>query len=94
MGGVRPVPCEDFLVDGSGAGVLVPVFWWMELNLVSLEGSAVSSSVFWGIYGFGMALRCLPVNVQGCAPVLWRIGVGCPALAVLVVKIRLPAQET
>ena len=46
------------------------LFWWMELNLVSLEGSAVSSSVFWGIYGFSMTLRCLPVNVQGCAPVL------------------------
>ena len=46
MGGVRPVPCEDFLVDGGG--VLVPVFWRMELNLVSLEGSAVSSSVFCG----------------------------------------------
>ena len=92
MGGVRPVPCEDFLVDGGG--ILVPVFWRMELNLVSLEGSAVSSSVFCGIYGFGMALRYLPINVQGCAPVLWRIGVGCPALVVLVVKIHLPVQET
>ena len=68
MGGVRPVPFEDFLADWGR--VLVPVFWWMELNLVSLEGSAVSSSVFWGIYGFSMTLRCLSVTVQGCAPVL------------------------
>ena len=68
MGEVRPVPREDFLADGGR--VLVPVLWWMELNLVSREGSAVFSSVFWGICGLGMALRCLPVNVQGCAPVL------------------------
>ena len=26
----------------------MPVFWWMELYHVSLKGSAVSSSVFWG----------------------------------------------
>ena len=67
-GAVELVPFKGFLV-GEGSG-LVPVFWWMELNLVSREGSAVFSSVFWGICGLGMALRCLPVNVQGCAPVL------------------------
>ena len=49
---------------------LVPVFWWMELDLVFLEGSAVSSSVFWGVYGFNMDLGRLPVDVQSCAHVL------------------------
>ena len=42
----------------------------MKLDLVSLEGSAVPSSKIWGVYGFGMALGSLSVNVQGCVPVL------------------------
>jgi len=28
---------------------LVPVFLWVKLDLVSLKGSAVSSSEFWGV---------------------------------------------
>ena len=35
---------------------LVPVFWLMELDLLSLKGSAVSNSRFWSIYGFRMPL--------------------------------------
>ena len=42
----------------------------MKLDLVSLEGSAVPSSKIWGVYGFGMALGSLSVNVQSCAPLL------------------------
>ena len=42
----------------------------MEVDLVSLEGSAVSCSKFWGVYGFGMALGSLSFNVQYCVPVL------------------------
>ena len=34
-------------------GGFVPVFWWMDVDLVSLKGSAMSSSVFWNIYGLG-----------------------------------------
>ena len=55
MGGVRPVPCEDFLVDSSGVGVLVPVFWWMGMDLISLKGSSISSRVFWGVWGYLLA---------------------------------------
>ena len=44
----------------------MPGFWLMELDLVSLKGSAEPSSVFWGVYEFGMALSRLSVNVQGC----------------------------
>ena len=47
--GAGPVPNEVFLI-----GVLVSVSWWMELDLVSLKGSTVSSSVFWGVYELGM----------------------------------------
>ena len=49
---------------------LVPVSWWMELDLVFLEGSAVSSSVFWGVCEFTMDLGRLSVDVQSCAHVL------------------------
>ena len=34
---------------------LVPLFWLMELDLVSLKGSAESSSRFWGVSGFNMS---------------------------------------
>ena len=39
-------------------------------DLVSLEGNPVSSSMFWGVDGFGMALGSLYFNVQCCVPVL------------------------
>ena len=58
------------LVQVSWFVGFVPVFWWMELDLVSLKGSAVSSSVFWGVYWFCMALGSLSANVQGCAVLL------------------------
>ena len=54
-------------------GGLVPVLWWMELDLVSLKGSVMSSSVSWGDYGFGMALGSLSDNGQGCVSVLLMI---------------------
>ena len=46
------------------------MFWWVELHLFSLQSNEVSSSEFWGVYGFGMALRSLYFNAQGCAPAL------------------------
>jgi len=36
----------------------------MELDLFSLECNEVSSSVFWGVYWFGMALGSLSFNAQ------------------------------
>ena len=47
MDGVGLVSCDVFLVGGA-----VPVFWLMELALISLNGSAVSSNRFWSVYGF------------------------------------------
>ena len=40
----------------SWLGELVPVFWLMELDLISLKGNAVSSSSYGGVYGFSMSL--------------------------------------
>ena len=41
----------------------IPVFWLMELDLVSLKGGAMSSSVFWCVYGFCISLSSLSANV-------------------------------
>ena len=46
------------------------MFWWVQLDLFSLECNEMSSSEFWGVYGFGVALGSLSVNAQGCVPAL------------------------
>ena len=48
----------------------LPVFRWMELNLVSLKDSIISNSVFWVVCGFGMALGSISANRQDYFPVL------------------------
>ena len=63
MGGGGPVACQGFLVRG-----LVSVFWWVELDLFSLECNEVSSSEFLGVYGFGVTLGSLYFNAQGYVP--------------------------
>ena len=37
---------DEWLVKGSWLGKLVSVFWWVELDLFSLECNEVSSSEF------------------------------------------------
>ena len=54
------------LVKVSWLGGFVPVFWWMALHLIFLEGSAVCSSEFGSVCGFDVVLGLLSVNVQGC----------------------------
>ena len=61
--------CEGFLVGGVGTSE-VPVVSSMELDLISLKGSALSSIEFGCIYWFGIALGNLSANVQHCVPVL------------------------
>ena len=39
-------------------------------NLVSLKGSVMSSSVFWGVYGLQVHLSA---NGQGCVPILLKV---------------------
>ena len=63
--GVGLVACQV-----SWLGELASMFWWVELDLFSLEYSEVSSSEFGGVYEFDMALDSLSFNVQGCAPAL------------------------
>ena len=48
------VELDQWFVKVSWLEELVSVFWWMELDIISLEGSGVSSSEFRGVYGFGM----------------------------------------
>ena len=59
-----------WLFKVSWLGKLVSVFWWVELDLFSLECNEVSSSEFWGVYGLGMALGSLYFKAQGCIPAL------------------------
>ena len=70
MHGVVWVGLYRWLVKVSCLGKLGSVFWWVELDLFSLNCNEVSSSAFWGIYGFGMALGSLSFNAQGCVPAL------------------------
>ena len=75
MGGL-----DEWLVKVSWLGELVSVFWWVELDLLSLKYNEVSSSEFWGVYGFGMALGDLSVLLRAVFPLCWRMSVACPAL--------------
>ena len=56
--------------QGAWLGELASVFWWVELYLFSLECNEMSSSEFWGVSGFGMALGSLYFNAQVCVPAL------------------------
>ena len=59
-----------WLVKISWLEELASVFWWLELDLFSLECNEVSSSEFWGVYVFGMALDSLSFNAKGCVSAL------------------------
>ena len=47
------VGLDQWLAKVSWLGKFVLEFWWVELDLFSLECNEVSSSEFWGVYGFG-----------------------------------------
>ena len=73
-GSVGPLNCgvcslclglDQWLVKVSWLGERVSVFWWMEMDRISLESNAMSSSEFGGVYGFDMVLCNLFFNVQG-----------------------------
>ena len=51
-------------------GGLVPVFWWMRLNLVFLVGRTMSSGVFWSVCELSVTLGSLSANGWGCFPLL------------------------
>ena len=70
--GVSPlwVGLEEWLVKVFWLGRLVLGFWWVELDLFSLECNEVSRSEFWGVYGFGVTFGCLYFCAQGYVPAL------------------------
>ena len=64
---------DQCLLKASLLQGLVPLFLWMELDLVSLKGLVMSSSMFWGVYELGIALGSMPANGQECVSVLFII---------------------
>ena len=65
MGKVGSVGCVGFLVEGTGACVLV-----MRLDLVFLVGRTTSGCVFWGVRELIRILGSLSANGWGCVLVL------------------------
>ena len=70
-------PCDGgldvWLIKVSWLGKLVSVFWWLELDLFSLECNEVSSTEFWGVYvcvSVGVTLGRLYFNAQSYVPAL------------------------
>ena len=76
MGGVGRVTCQGFLFRGACIYVLVG-----GTGSLPLKCNELSSSEFWGIYGFGMALGS-PVFLMLNSVFLlwWRISMVCLAL--------------
>jgi len=64
------VGLDEWFIKVSWLGKLALVFWWVELDLFSLECNEVSSSEFWGVYAFGVILGNLCINAQGYVPAL------------------------
>ena len=49
---------------------MVPVFWWMRLDLIFLVGMTASGAVFWGVCDVIMILGSFSANGWDCVPVL------------------------
>ena len=60
----------QWVVLASWWRVLVPVFWWMRLDLVFLVCRTVSGGVFWGACDLIMILGSLSADGWGCVPFL------------------------
>ena len=55
-------------------GGLVPVFWWVGLDLVFLVGRVASIDVSWVFFEVSTTLGSLPANRCVCVPVLLVVG--------------------
>ena len=64
------VGLDKWLFKVSWLGKLVLVFWWVELDLFSLECNEMSNSEFLGVYEFGVTLGSLYSNAQVYVPAL------------------------
>ena len=56
------------------------MFWWVGLDLFSLECNEVSSSEFWGIYGFGWLWAACLLMLRAVFLLCWRISMICLSL--------------
>ena len=71
------VGLEEWLVKVSWLGKLASVFWWVELDLFSLECNEVSSNDFWDVCGFGVTKyreTCI-LMIRAVFLPCWRISV-------------------
>ena len=59
---------DEWLAKFYWLGEPASVFWWLELNLFSMECSEVSTSEFLCVYGFGVSFGCLYFNVESYVP--------------------------
>ena len=64
------VGLDGWVLKVSWLGKLVSVFWWVELDFISLECNEVSSNELWDVSGFVVTLGSLYIEAQGCVPVL------------------------
>ena len=71
---------DQWLVKVSWLGKLVSMFWWVELDIISLMCSEVSSGEFGNVYGFGMALAARLLMFRVVFLFCWRISTVCLAL--------------
>ena len=70
----------EWLVKVSLLGKLVSMFWWVELDLFSLECNEVSRSEFLGVYGFGVTFGHLYFCAWVMSLLCWRIYLVCLAV--------------
>jgi len=73
------VGLDKWFVKVSWLGKLASTFWWVELELFSLECNEGSSSEFWEVYGFGVTFGRLYFCAQCYVPVLLEnyLGISC-----------------
>ena len=64
------VGLDQYLLNVFRLEGLVSVFWWVELNFVSLKSRAASSGLFWDVCGFCMVLDRLSTNGKDGVPIL------------------------
>ena len=70
------VVLDEWLFKISWLWKLVSVFWWVEVDLFSLECNEVYSGEFWGVCGFGVTFGRLHFNVQRFVPENY-LGMSC-----------------
>ena len=71
---------DEWLVKISWLGKLVSVFWWVELDILSLECNEVSSSDFWDVSVFGVTFGSLYFVLRVMFLLCWRISMVCLTL--------------